>query len=262
MATELAQLRELDDMFGRLNAVLSRHKAFSQDEISLVVSVEVAKLCDDERQALETALGENLEKALMTSVIVEPISAYSPVLNGRKNYLGEVFYHRATHQFLSDELEEAFRRQARIKALDNADSVQHVVTAFFLRSGYEVRQETPSGTELGTRRLTATRNNKSLSVILLPSIVFAPEYAGDMAEKEDRVLVVPTEKTPAPFISFKRDRTSAFQGRNTQIWVVNARKGTVSPFWGRTDDSDIYDNFDSPVDTALATRIFEEEFNF
>ena len=256
---EKVPLQGLDALFERLNAHFSRHKAFSEAEIAIIVSVEIAQLSEKERRKLESELGEDLEHALMTSIIVEPMSAFLPVLNGRKNYLGEVFYHRATHEFLSDELEKAFKRLAIIKGLSNAEAIDRVVTDFLHRSGYEVRQETPVKSEPGIHRMAASRDSKLLSVVFLPSILFASACATDMVEDRDYVLVVPTEKTPAPFIDFKRDRADIFRSKKVQIWVVNTEKGTVNLFRGRTDDIDIYNNFDIPVQSPSVPGIFEED---
>jgi hypothetical protein len=59
---------------------------------------------------------------------------------------------------------------------------------------------------------------------------------------------VPTEKTPAPFISFIREHDLP----DAQIWVADLGKQTVNPVIGRSRDPALESKFESPEQARRA----------
>ncbi|MEW6034612.1 MAG: hypothetical protein AB1603_07140 [Chloroflexota bacterium] len=248
---------ELSTIFKRLNDYFGKHKVVSEDEIALAVSIEVSKLSPETRKKLEGELkGGDLEQVLVSSIVGEPISVYSPNLTSKRNYLGETFYHYPTHEFLADELEEAFKRLAKIRAMGALDTVEDIVGAFLSKSGYEVVSRPSKRDPLGCREMSATKGEKRLFVFVVPSVNFVAECASLLEEGKEYAMALPTEKTPAPFIRFCHEQASEFEGKKLQIWVVDPERKTVNPFLGYTHDDDIFKNFDDPKMAAFACRMY------
>lgn len=245
---------ELNEVFKRLNGYFSKHRVVSEEEIAAAVSEEVDSLDPELRQRLEKELKGDLKAVLTASIVSEPISVYSPNLTSQRNYLGEKFYHYPTHDFLADELEEAFKRLSRIRSGKALETATGLVRDFLVKSGYTV--EVVPSDDPGHRELEARKKDAPLTVYLLPSINFVPEYAGKLDPARHYVIVVPTEKTPAPFIHFCHDEAEILQGKKVELWVVEPEKKAVNPFIGYTHDDDIYRNFENPKLAALACRMY------
>ncbi|MDO8473163.1 MAG: hypothetical protein Q7T05_05020 [Dehalococcoidia bacterium] len=245
---------DLNEIFKRLNVYFARYRVVSEDEIASAVSDVVDKLDPETRKKLEGELRGDLKKVLTESIVSDPISVYSPNLTSKRNYLGETFYHYPTHDFLADELEEGFKRLMKIRNVTKLVVMEEVVVALLKKSGYDVEPETSGNNASG--RLTASKADKKLTVLILPSVNFAAEHAGSMDDAQDYVIVVPTDKTPAPFIQFCREKAEDFAGKKLQMWVVDTDKKTVNPFLGYTHDDDIHRNFENPKLAAFACRMY------
>jgi hypothetical protein len=102
-------------------------------------------------------------------------------------------------------------------------------------------------------------NQRRLHLLVLPSIKFVPHFREEdhsLLERseagEENVFIVPTEKTPAPFISFIREHDVD----DTMIWVVDVARRTVNPFIGVLQDTEIEDNFEAPEQARSAVSVW------
>ncbi|MCD6202922.1 MAG: hypothetical protein J7I99_00990, partial [Methanophagales archaeon] len=99
-------------------------------------------------------------------------------------------------------------------------------------------------------------SDKHLRILIMPSIKFVPYLmtgSGDSAVVSDAdVIVVPTEKTPAPFISFFREHDVG----EMMIWVADAERRTLDPFIGIPEDKDIESNFANPDRARRAVSVW------
>jgi hypothetical protein len=137
---------ELNEIFARLNAFFGKQVVVSEGEIRAAVSGEVDRLDPPIRKKLEDELHGDLKEVLTGSITGYPISVYSPNLTSKRNYLGETFYHYPTHAFLADELEDAYKRMAKLRSTDTTDTLQRIATAFLQKAGYDVRSDNAAGT--------------------------------------------------------------------------------------------------------------------
>jgi hypothetical protein len=248
-------------LFDRLGAYCQEHKVLSEGELRLKIREYLQALSETERAELEQNLNGDVEAQIFNSITSrEKISVFSPDLHTKTNYQGEVFYCLPTHGYFADELENAFLRWARIKSPLSA--LKNVLTAFLDRCNYEVKEEI-KGDENAHCELIATKKNKTtherLHLFVLPSIKFVPpfieEHPAVVAKSEmekEKVIVVPTEKTPAPFISFVREHDVG----GVTIWVVDLQKKTVNPFIGTSKDADIEHHFENPEQSRKAVSVW------
>lgn len=245
---------DLNEIFKRLNTYFAKFRVVSEDEIFSAVSAEVDKVDPVTKKKLEEELHGDLKKVLTESIVGAPISVYSPNLTSKRNYLGENFYHYPTHDFLADELEEGFKRLMTIRNSGKVVIMESAVTALLEKSGYTIESE--SSGEDSSRRFVAVKPGRKLTVFVVPSINFATGVAEVMDEIQEYVVVVPTDKTPAPFIQFCREKAEDFAGKKVQMWVVDPEKKIVNPFLGYTHDDDIFRNFENPKLAAFACRMY------
>lgn len=243
-------------IFEELAAYSTEHKALAEGELRIKIRESVAQLTAAARAALEARLGGDLEEVLFTSITgPEKISLFSPDLRTRLNYQGEVFYCLPLHGYLAEELEAAFLRWAKLRS--PLGVLKEVLTRFLERSGYRVlRESRGSGSEhLELSAAKEDEPDKSLRLFLLPSIKFVPRFIeahpGSWEQPqggEERVIVVPTEKTPAPFISFIREHDLP----DAQIWVADLARCTLNPSIGRSRDPELESKFESPEQARRA----------
>lgn len=243
-------------IFEVLAAYSKEHKALAEGELRIKIRESLDQLTAEARAALEARLGGDLEELLFTSITgPEKISLFSPDLRTKLNYQGEVFYCLPIHGYLAEELEAAFLRWAKLRS--PLGVLKEVLTRFLERSGYRVLRES-SGCGLEHIELSAAKEDepdKPLFLFLLPSIKFVPRFIeahpGGWEQTrggEERVIVVPTEKTPAPFISFIREHDLP----DAQIWVADLAKQTVNPVIGRSRDPALESKFESPEQARRA----------
>jgi len=243
-------------IFEELAACVTEHKALAEGELRVKIRESLDQLTTEARAALEARLGGDLEEVLFTSITgPEKISLFSPDLRTKLNYQGEVFYCLPIHGYLAEELEAAFLRWAKLRS--PLGVLKEVLTRFLERSGYRVLRES-RGCGLEHIELSAAKEgepDKPLFLFLLPSIKFVPRFIEahpggweQTREGEERVIVVPTEKTPAPFISFIREHDLS----DAQIWVADLAKQTVNPCIGRSRDPALESKFESPEQARRA----------
>jgi len=250
------------------------HKVISEGELALKVRECVKSLSDTEREELERKSGGNLEDLIFKSITgEEKISVFSPDMRTRINYQGEIFYCLPTHRYMSEELEEAFLRWAEIK--NPLSALKSVVKDFMEQCGYQIiiqtREET-SGIKVEENvhefiEMIAEKGDKnkhiSIHIFIFPSIKFVPYFIEEaVLEKyeagEEKVIVVPTEKTPAPFISFFREQDIG----GMMIWVADVEKKTIAPFIGNPKDEEIENNFANPEQARRALSVWMRKIHF
>ncbi len=238
----------------------------SEGELALKIRDCLQSLSDAEREELEKELKGNLEAVIFKSITsTDKISVFSPDLHTRINYQGELFYCLPAHRYLNEELEAAFLRWTKLRSPLSA--LESVITDFMERCNYQLR-EAASGRENEHCELIAVKKDKtkngSLHLFIFSSIMFVPQFkeahhvALEKNETEEKVIVVPTEKTPAPFISFVREHEVG----GVMIWVVDVEKRAVNPFIGSSKDAEIEKNFANPEQARRAVSVWMRKMHF
>lgn len=254
-------------IFERLGVYSQKHKVLSEGELKLRIKECLDSLSATERAELDRTLNGDVETQIFTSITsTEKISVFSPDLHTKTNYQGEVFYCLPTHGYLADELEQAFLRWARIRSPLSALEV--LIAEFLERCSYRVKEE-KSSSENVCCELIATKEDgtthKRLHLFVFPSIKFVPQFMDEhLAAVEtsktakETVIVVPTEKTPAPFISFVREHDV----EAAQIWITDLANKTVDPFIGTPNDPEIENNFANPEQARRAVSVWMRKVPF
>ena len=249
-------------IFGYLSSYCQEHKVISEGELALKISECVNTLSDADREEIASKFGGDPEEMIFKSITSEEkLSVFSPDMHTRINYQGEIFYCLPTHRYLSGELESAFLRWAEIRSPISA--LKSVVISFLERCGYQINEGGGEGEHL---ELIAVKNNdehRSIHIFVLPSITFVPHFADERQLEwseagEEVAIVVPTEKTPAPFISFFRGHDVS----DAMIWVADVGKSTIDPFIGIPTDEAIEDNFANPEQARRAVSIWMQKMHF
>jgi hypothetical protein len=249
-------------IFEHLGAYAQEHKVLSEGELKVKIRECVDSLNAAERAELERTLSGNVAEQIFRSITTstEKISVFSPDLHTRTNYQGEVFYCLPVHGYLAPELEQAFLHWATIRS--PLGTVKEVLQEFLERCGYSIQDE-PADAGTDHRAVSAVKAKETqhyrLALFVFSSIKFVPQFVDEhpdvLEEKEtdeEVVLVVPTEKTPAPFISFIREHEVG----TAQIWVVDLAKRTVDPFIGTPSDPDVEQEFANPEQARKAVSVW------
>jgi hypothetical protein len=249
-------------IFEYLSSYCQEHKVISEGELALKISERVSRLSDADRDELASKFGGDPEEMIFKSITSdEKLSVFSPDMHTRINYQGEIFYCLPTHGYMSEELEAAFLRWAKIRS--PISMLKSVVISFLERCGYQINE---GGYEREHLELIAVKNkdeHRSLHIFVLPSITFVPHLVDERQLErseagEEVVIVVPTEKTPAPFISFFRRHDVS----DTMIWVADVGKNTIDPFIGIPADEAIENNFANPEQARRAVSIWMQKMHF
>ncbi len=242
-------------VFIRLGDYAAKYRVVSEGELRWLIGGVLKSLSADDRAYLEKCLGGDLEELIFRSITTrdDKISLFSPDMQTKINYQGEIFYCLPTHRYMSAELEEAFLRWSAIK--NPVTKLKDAVIDFMNRAGYQI-QDVKSSLLSGYRyiELFAIKGSeRHMRIAVLSSIKFVPR----MTTASIDAIVVPTERTPAPFISFFRE----YDVGETMIWVVDAEKGTLDPFIGIAPDEDIEANFASPERARRAVSVWMKKMN-
>jgi len=240
----------------------------SEGELAVKIRECLHALSTAEKEELEKELKGNLEAQIFKSITTstDKISVFSPDLHTRINYQGKVFYCLPTHGYLAEELEEAFLRWAKIRS--PLGMVKDVLTDFMERCSYSIRDE-PADSETDYLAASAVKEDDTqqhrLRLFIFSSIKFVPRFMDthpDLSKRteteEETVLVVPTEKTPSPFISFIREHEAG----GVMIWVVDVEERTVNPFIGTPKDAEIEKNFANPEQARRAVSVWMRKMHF
>ena len=253
-------------IFERLYAYCQQHKVLSEGELRLKIAECVNALSAAEKEELEQNLNGDAEEQLFTSITsTAKISVFSPDMHTKTNYQGEVFYCLPTHGYLAEELEEAFLRWTKIRSPLSA--LKDMLTDFLERCSYQVKDETSVCENEHCERIAVKKDkttHRDLHLFIFSSIKFVPQFieehhaALEKNETEEKVIVVPTEKTPAPFISFVREHEAG----GVMIWVADVEKRTVNPFIGTPKDAEIEENFAGPEQARRAVSTWMRKMHF
>jgi len=162
---------------------------------------------------------------------------------------------------MSEELTTAFLRWTKLRSPTNA--LKSVVISFLKRSGYLINECEAEGEHLELIAVKNDDEDRSIHIFVLPSITFVPHFVDERQLErseagEEVVIVVPTEKTPAPFISFFRGHDVS----DTMIWVADVVKSTIDPFIGISTDEAIEANFANPGQARRAVSIWMQKMHF
>ncbi|MBN1762597.1 MAG: hypothetical protein JW878_05930 [Methanomicrobia archaeon] len=254
-------------IFERLGAYSQEHKVLSEGELTVKIRECVDSLSAAERAELERTLKGDAAPQIFRSITsTEKISVFSPDLHTRTNYQGEVFYCLPTHGYLAEELEQAFLRWATIRS--PLGTVKDVLIEFLRRCSYSIQDE-PADAGTDYLAVSAVKAKETqhyrLRLFIFSSIKFVPRFMDehpDVLEKketdEEVVMAVPTEKTPAPFISFIREHEVG----TAQIWVVDLTKRTVDPLIGTPSDPDVELEFANPEQARRAVSVWMRKVPF
>jgi hypothetical protein len=252
---------KLVEIFEALSAYSQEYKVVSEGELLMKIRACVKSLSDTEREEVERRVKGNVEMVIFKSITSnEKISVFSPDMHTRINYQGELFYCLPTHRYMSEELEETFLRWAKMRSPLRA--LKDVVTDFLERCHYQVKDEVGNSNSdhLEMRALkNGTENQRRIHLFIFPSIKFVPHFLEknyavfEPSETgEETVIIVPTEKTPAPFISFIRDQ----EIDGAMIWVADLGERTIKPFMGNPQDTEIENNFENPEQARRAVSVW------
>ena len=261
-------------VFKMLGDYAAKYGVISEGELRLRIKESLeSQLREGDREELERGLGGDLEELIFNSITTREgkLSVFSPDMHTKINYQGEIFYCLPTHRYMSAELDDAFLRWSAIK--NPPDKLKDVVVDFMHRAGYQIQMQEVRNLDMHKRgqyeheheheykynyiELFAVKSSdKHLRILIMPSIKFVPYLmsgSGDSAVVSDAdVIVVPTEKTPAPFISFFREHDVG----EMMIWVADAERRTLDPFIGIPEDKDIESNFANPDRARRAVSVW------
>jgi Protein of unknown function (DUF739). len=246
------------NLFEHLADYCQAHKVISEGELRVKIRECVNSVSEAEREELERKLGGNLEDLIFKSITTreDKISVFSPDMHTRINYQGELFYCLPTHRYLNEELEAAFLRWTKIRSPLSA--LKTVVMDFMERSGYQLKKEKRENEHLELVMGTTKDKRRRMHLFIFPSITFLPSFMAEnpacveTSEDAENVIVVPTEKTPAPFISFFRQQDAG----HAMIWIADAAKSTIDPFIGNPEDEAIEHNFAHPEQARRAVSVW------
>lgn len=257
-------------VFSELSGYTSKYKVMSEGELALRIRECVSSLLSGaEREELESDLGANPDDLIFRSITTrdEKLSVFSPDMHTKVNYQGEIFYCLPTHRYLSDELDAAFLRWAVIKT--PPDVLKRVIEQFLKKAGYRILTQKPPlivkarENEYESLELFAEKENKKpLQIFIFSSIKFVQYFIGAnplAASETTRIIVVPTEKTPAPFISFFREQHDI---GDAMIWVADVAKKTIDPFMGIAEDEELETNFANPDKARSAVSMWMKKMPF
>jgi hypothetical protein len=219
--------------------VVSRLELFVKSRESLM---KVA-LSNNEEKSIRDQYDLRPDQLMVISIIgATPYMLGCPFLHEEDNFKGTLFYHSHTFHPGESDFESALFRLRRMRV----EQSEKTVNSMFSKAGYRRIAERQNA---GLRTYEKEDGSK-VEVIVLESISDAPKLFGQL--RKGSILVVPTEETPAPFISFYRNQKNNATESGFSIIVVNVEDLRVSPFLGYPSDKDLIMLFDEP---DLAVRI-------
>ena len=262
----------LPKVYRGLSNYLMRYKAVSAEELMWKIGQEVDSLAEDDKKSLEQLLEGDAKQMIFDGITGKVrLSVFSPDMHVQLNYLGEVFFCPPTHKYMPDELEKGFKRLVNLRFEGTAEVVEDTLRDLMKRSGYAL-SDSASHMEGVYKTIKAVKDGSDLPLFLLPSIVLVPENLEALkAVAGEHAVAVPSEKSPAPFVTFIRENMDRVREHaKMMIWVVNPDQKTVSPFMGTPKDKAIWNNFTDPEKTLQATqnwmkgamrsRVLDEDF--
>jgi len=262
----------LPKIYGGLSSYLQEHKAVSGEELIWKISEVVDSLPEHKKKELEEVFQADAKQMIFDGITGKiRLSVFSPDMHVQLNYLGELFYCPPTHKYMPDELEKAFKRLANLRFSRVSQTVEEILMDLIRKSGYDV-SDILSETAGEYKAIKAGKDDLELLLFILPSIVFVPDKLEELTKLiSEHVVVVSSENSPAPFVSFIRENMDRLRKTpKTMIWVVNPDTKTISPFMGTPKDKEIWKHLKDPEKSLLATqnwmrgavrsRVLDEDF--
>ena len=248
----------LPQVYGELTNYLNVHKAVSGEELTWKISLVVNSLSEGEQKRLAELLGGDAKQLIFDGITGEyRLSVFSPDMHVAINYLGEVFYTPPTHRYEPDEIAKAYRRLIDLRFPKISQILEDSVTDLMKKSGYDL-SEVMSQKGGAHKSLKACKDNDELDLLIFPSIVFVSDNLTELqGATSETAVIVPAEKSPAPFVNFIRENRDAVRENiKMMIWVVGLDQKTTSPFLGKPRDTKIWGNFKDPEKSLLATELW------
>lgn len=200
-------------------------------------------LSDDENKFVIGKYDLRPDQMIVMGIIGDtPYMMGCPFLHEETIFKNKLFYHSHTFSPSDQDYESALDRLRNMRLNQTASMINEM----FSRAGYS-KASTNQKTSLTTYR---KENGKEFIGIILQSVNDAPQLFDSIPE--GTVLVVPTEESPGPFISFYRNQRTKVAEKRFSIIVVNIEDLKISPFLGYPSDKDIIAQFNEP---DLAVRI-------
>ena len=238
-----AKLRKIcNGMLQYLNTV----KIVSRLELFEKAREVIAKagLSTEEGELIGREYGLRPDQLTVISIIGEtPYMMGCPFLHEETRFRNILFYHSHTFSPQESDLEAALSRLRDIRMRET----ERMITEMLEKAGYSWVSDDRTR---GIKAFEKQGSKDVLNCIILESV-------NDVVPLLDTVqngtlLGVPTEDTPAPFISIYRNYRSKIADKKLSILVANIEDQRISPFLGYPSDKDLVSLFSEP---DLAVRI-------
>ncbi|RJP58927.1 MAG: hypothetical protein C4549_03010 [Deltaproteobacteria bacterium] len=262
----------LPKVLGNISGYLMKYRAVSAEELMWEIDQEVDSLAEDDKKRLEKQLEGDVKQMIFDGITGKiRLSVFSPDMHVQLNYLGEVFYTPPTHKYMPDELERGFKRLANLRFPMVSRIVEDAVKDLMRKSGYEI-SDIQSEIQGAGKTIKAVKDNHELHLFIFPSIVFIAEILEALkGVTAEHIVVVPSEKSPAPFVNFIRENIDKLKENvKMMIWVANSLERTISPFMGTPKDKEIWKNLKDPerslkasqnwIKGAVRSKVLDEDF--
>jgi len=246
----------LTNVLKNLSVYLTNYKAVSEEELMWRIDQEIDALTDDEKKNLDIIIEDDAKQAIFESIIGKQcMSVFCPDMHVKLNFSGEVFYCPPSHKYIPEEMEKGFKRLINLRFEKIFPEIKKTVLDLMTKSGYKtIDNQSPVAGEYCN--IKAIKNDKEIQLLIFQSIIFIPEKFGEVEKiTGDYAMIVPPEKSPAPFVSFIRDNINTISGNpRMMIWLANHKENVVSPFMNMTEDLEIWNNFTNPERSLQATQ--------
>ena len=251
-------------LLNRLSNYIIEYKVLSGDELMGKISEEIGILDEQEQRELQDLLESDAKHKIFHGIIGEEtgLSVFCPDLHVKINYLGEIFFCPPTHKYMQAELHKGFLRIAEQRGQSLLGEVEEVLSHFLRQLEYRISPQ--EGQLAGSyKELIAHKDQYHLRLYLFFSIVTAQEFLDNIPKKdEEQVIIVPSERTPAPFIKFIRESEDKARDKGLSVWVVDIENRAINPFLGVPVDREIWAHFTDPEASLRAIQMWRSSGPF
>jgi hypothetical protein len=238
-----AKLRKTcNGMLQYLNAVkiVSRLELFDKAR-EVLAKVE---LSGDEEELIRREYSLRPDQLTVISIIGEtPYMMGCPFLHEESRFKNVLFYHSHTFSPKESDFESGLSRLKEIRLRET----ERMIADLLAKAGYS---EISDEKRFGLKTYKKKGSNDVLGCIILESVSNIVSLLDKL--QDGSILGVPTEDTPAPFISIYRNYRSKIAEKRLSILVANIEDQRISPFLGYPADKDLVSLFSEP---DLAVRI-------
>jgi hypothetical protein len=203
-----------------------------------------AELSTNDEELVGREYGLRPDQLTVISIIGEtPYMMGCPFLHEETRFKNVLFYHSHTFTPQESDLELAVSRLKDIRIRET----ERMITEMLAKAGYSRVSDDQRN---GIRKYKKQGGKDVLNCIILESVNDVVPLLDNV--QEGAVLGVPTEDTPAPFISIYRNYRGKIADKKLSILVANIEDQRISPFLGYPSDKDLVSLFSEP---DLAVRI-------